>query len=133
MIRHLAALGAACALACAPLPALAGTVGPSTLANGATSPLLAVTANSPVSITLPGGAPVDSSGTGATFGRECFTVMRSQDGTAAGLAPLTRDSTGALAHYCGPTSIDLTEARSGTSYAIEADPGTAPFVYRIDQ
>ena len=129
--RQLAALGAACALACAPAIASATTVGPATLANGALSPSLSVTAGTAFSISLPGSTPIDSSFSGKNLGVECFTVMRSQDGT--NFAPLARDAAGNLAHYCGPTSIDLTESRAGTSYAIQADPGAASFTYRIDQ
>ncbi len=131
MIRKLAALGAACALACASSAALAATAGPATLANGALSASIAVTANSPVSISLPGQTPIDASTTGRDLGSQCFTVMRSQDGT--NFAPLARDATGAFAHYCGPITVDFTEARSGTSYAIQADPGAPAFVFRIDQ
>ena len=131
MILKLAALGAGCVLVCAPLAALAATVGPLTLANGAISPALAVTAGSPLSITLPGPTPIDASGTGKNLGVQCFTVMRAQDGV--NFAPLARDATGAFAHYCGPITLDTTESRGGTSYAIQADPGAPLFTYRLDQ
>ena len=132
MARKLAALGAACALLCAlPAFAVAATVGPATLGNGALSPALAVTANATLSISLTGPTPIDASTTGKDLGQTCFTVMRSQDGV--NFAPLARDATGAFAHYCGPISVDLTESRSGTSYAIQADPGAPAFTYRIDQ
>ena len=131
MIRKLAALGAACAVACAPIAAMAATVGPASLSNGALSPALSVTANATLSISLPGPTPIDASASGKNLSQTCFTVMRSQDGV--NFAPLTRDATGAFAHYCGPISVDLIENRSGTSYAIQADPNAASFIYRIDQ
>jgi len=130
MFKHLAAAAAAGALLCAPVAAWAATVSGS-IANGALSSAIAVTANTTLSISVPGPTAIDQSFTGTNLGQRCFTVMRSQDGV--NFAPLARDAAGTLAHYCGPISIDLTETRSGTSYAIQADPGTSSFAYRLDQ
>ncbi len=126
----LAGVAAVCAALSAPLAAEATTVS-GTLANGALSTSIAVTANTTLSISMPGSTPIDASTTGKDIGTQCFTVMRSQDGT--NFAPLARDATGAFAHYCGPITVDLTETRSGTTYAIQADPGAPSFAYRLDQ
>ena len=135
MIRKLAALGAACALACASTAAMAATTS-GTISNGALSNSLAVTAATSsaanvVSFSVPGSTPIDASTTGHDLGTECFTIMRSQDGT--NFAPVSRDVSGYFAHFCGPITVDLSESRSGTSYAIQADPGSPSFAYRIDQ
>ena len=126
MIRKLAALAAGCALAClASSAALAASV-TGTVAPGAVSSSLAITANTAFSISAV--APVS---TGTNLGA-CFTVERSQDNVV--FTPLARDAVGTPAHYCGPITIDLTESRSGTYYAIQADPGGTPVItYRIDQ
>ena len=136
MIRKLVALGAACALLCA-LPAFAVAATTSgTIANGGFSSSLAVTAATSsaanvVSFSVPGATPIDQSTTGRDLGQACFTIMRSQDGT--NFAPVSRDVSGNFAHFCGPITVDLSESRSGTSYAIQADPGAPSFAYRIDQ
>ncbi len=130
MIRKLVALVAGCAAACLASAALATTV-TGAVSNGALSSPLPVTATNPFSITMNGAVPIDSSGSGIVHSPYCFTVMRSQDGT--NFAPLARDVAGNLARYCGPITLDLTEARSGTSYAIQADPGAPTIPYRLDQ
>ena len=126
MIRKLVALAAGCAAACLASAALATTV-TGNLAAGAVSSSLQPTANNPFSITV---LVVDTSTAGLNGGL-CFTVVRSQDGT--NFAPLARDVVGVPARYCGPITIDLTEARSGTYYAIQADAKAVTFAYRLDQ
>ena len=135
MIRKLAALGAACASACAASAVLAATTS-GTISSGALSnalPVAAATSSSPnvVSFSVPGATPIDASTTGRDLGQACFTIMRSQDGV--NFAPVSRDVSGNFAHFCGPITVDLSESRNGTSYAIQADPGAPSFAYRIDQ
>ena len=98
--------------------ASAATTGDMTLSGGQISTPLTLTANSTASFTVKGAVG--------------FSVLRSED-SGATFQPLARDTTGALAHFVGPVTIDLTEARSGVSYAIQGDPAAQTFVARIDQ